>query len=328
MGSYVEVLSCFYATIQDLGRLGYRALGVPVSGALDRLSAAYANALVSNNPGEALIEAVGGSIELRAGSDVVVAVTGARCVATVDGYEVDMWKPIYLRAGSVLRVSSPQRGSVVYVAIAGGIDVPRVMGSRSTYLRARFGGYMGRALKPGDRLPVAEVDARRRWEEVSGRCAPSDVVTRALPRGVVELRATRGIHAEVLEPDLRTLLSSTYSISPKSDRMGYRLEGPELPRAKSLGRLVTVAVDRGYVQVPPDGRPIVLMADSQTTGGYAVALHVLPPDVDRLAQCPPGSQVRFVEVGQSEAENIVRKYFEELESPMLVSVEEEEYLYY
>jgi len=114
------------------------------------------------------------------------------------------------------------------------------------------------------------------------------------------------------------------SVSPKSDRMGYRLDGPLIEKAKGLGRLVTIAVDRGYVQVPPDGKPIVLMSDSQTTGGYAVALHVIPPDVDRLAQCPPGTHVKFSEVSHSEAEKIVENYLNELEKPRIVSVEEEE----
>ncbi len=184
-------------------------------------------------------------------------------------------------------------------------------------------------LKPGDRIPIVPVDASSRWREVAGKLVPSDIRNRILPTDIVELRATRGIHADILEPDLSTLLRSTYTVSPQSDRMGYRLDGPEIEKAKGLGRLITTAVDRGYVQVPPDGKPIVLMADSQTTGGYAVALHVLLPDVDRLAQCPPGSTVRFVEVSYSDAERIVKEYLEELEKPRITTVEEEEeYLYY
>ncbi len=329
MESYIEVLNSLFATIQDLGRVGYRSLGVPVSGAIDKLSAAYANALVGNDSREAVIEAIGGSIELKPSVDTIVAVTGAECRVLVDGVDMGMWKPVYLRAGSTLSISAPQRGFVVYIAIAGGINVARIMGSKSTYTRAAFGGYEGRVLKPGDRIPMVPVDASSRWREVAGKFVPSDIRNKLLPSDIVELRATRGIHASILEPDLSTLFRSTYTVSPQSDRMGYRLEGPEVEKAKGLGRLITIAVDRGYVQVPPDGKPIVLMADSQTTGGYAVALHVLLPDVDKLAQCPPGSLVRFIEVSPVEAEKVIEEYLEELERPRIATVEEEEeYLYY
>ncbi len=326
--SFVEVVSCGIASIQDMGRKGYRALGVPVSGALDRLSAAYANALVGNDVNEALIEVLGSEIELVFHVPSIVAVTGARCVVEVNGEEVRQWSPVFVKEGSRLRVSQPIRGFATYIAIAGGINVERILGSRSTYVRAGFGGLEGRYLKPGDRLPLKELDVRSLWDRVCGKSAPDYVRIANLPRGVVELRATLGIHYDLFS-DIETLFKGTYVVTPQSDRMGYRLDGPKLESATKLGRLPSLPVDRGYVQVPPNGLPIVLMSDAQTTGGYAVALHVIPPDVDKLAQCPPGTQVKFIEVSYEEAEEVVRKYLSLLEKPELIDVEEEfEYAYY
>jgi len=325
---FIEVLECGYATIQDLGRVGYRSMGVPVGGAMDRLSAAYANALVGNPSTEALIEVVGGPLAIRSSIDTVVAVVGARVRVTLNGSLVEEYRPIYLRRGSVLRISPPLRGFVTYVAVAGGIDVLPVLGSRSTYVRGGFGGLDGRVLRAGDRVPIKPVDAGAVWSRVCLYRAPSKLVYR-LPIDTVVLRATRGIHADLLEPDLSNiLLSSVYTVSLESDRMGFRLSGPAVPRARGLGRVVSVAVDRGCVQVPPDGVPLVLMADAQTTGGYAVALHLPPPEVDRLAQCPPGTRVRFVLIGESEAEEITARYLDEVERPVLEGVDEELYDYF
>ena len=324
---FIEILECGYATIQDLGRVGYRCVGVPASGAMDRLSAVYANALVGNSPSEAVIEVVGGPIALRPSVDTVIAVVGARVRVSVDGVPAEEYRPIYLRRGSVLRVSAPLRGLVTYIAVAGGIDVPRVLGSRSTYVRGGFGGLEGRALRPGDRVPIASIDASRVWSHVCTYRAPSTLVYR-LPVSTVILRATRGIHADLLGASLETLLRSVYTVAPDSDRMGFRLSGPVPEKAQELGRIISVAVDRGCVQVPPEGGPIVLMADAQTTGGYAVALHLPPPEVDRLAQCPPGTQVRFVLIDESEAEEMTARYLDELEEPRLEEVDEELYDYF
>ncbi len=319
----IEIEMSIHASVQDLGRYGYRALGVPVSGAMDRISAAYANALVGNDPREAVIEIVGGNFVFKVLRNTILAFTGAETRILVDGTPVEMWRPVWVREGSRIVVEPPRRGFVVYLAIAGGIDVEKIMGSYSTYYRAGFGGYEGRLLKPGDRIRGKPVDLEERWRTLASKTVPEHIKMR-IPSSdrVVELRATRGIHADLLEQDLPKLLSSIYVVSEKSDRMGYRLEGPELEHAKSLGRLISVATDRGYVQVPPDGKPIVLMADAQTTGGYAVAIHVLPPDVDTLAQCAPGYRVKFVEVGMDEAIEIVRRYLAELENPRLVEIEE------
>lgn len=310
------------ATIQDLGRQGYRSLGVPVSGALDVLSASYANALVGNEVSAALIEFTG-SITLRAGRDLVVAVTGGLPKVYVDQYEVPSWRPVYLRSGKELVVRPSDRGNIHYIAVSGGIECESVLGSKSTYVRGGF-GCLGRLLKVGDTLLVSDVDVEGLWSRVYG-LVPTKNLGERVPKKdeVLVLRVTKGVHAEQLQ-DLETLLKSEYVVTLENDRMGYRLDGPPLTSASSLGRLPSIPTDRGYVQVPPDGKPIVLMSDAQTTGGYAVALHVVPPDVDILAQARPGHKIRFVEVSIEDAERLTSSYLNEVEKPALTLEEGEE----
>ncbi len=304
-----------YATVQDLGRRGYRAVGVPVSGALDRLSAAYANALAGNRAGDAVLE-VFGTISLALPGDAVVAVTGGQPRVFLDDVEVNPWTPVYCRQGSVLRVLPTGVGRARYIAVSGGVVCEKVLESASTYAKAGM-GCLGRPLRPGDVLEVGGADPAEAWDRVADLKPPKELVSKHSRLGEsLALRATEGVHAHLLE-DLETLLRGYYVVAPESDRMGYRLEGEPLRSAGKLGRLPSIPTDRGYVQVPPDGRPIVLMSDAQTTGGYAVALHVIPPDVDLLAQLNPGQRVRFELVSLSEAENEVVKYLEELESPSL-----------
>ncbi len=304
-----------YATVQDLGRRGYRAIGVPVSGALDRLSAVYANALVGNKPGAAVIE-VSGTMTLGLQGDAIMSVTGGYPKVFLDNVEVEPWTPLYCRRGSTLRIYPTGAGRVHYVAISGGVVCEEVLGSMSTYTRGAM-GCLGRPLKPGDILDVGSADPVEVWERVSDLRPPEQLVSRyAKPEASLTLRATAGIHMHLLE-DADLLLRSEYLITPESDRMGYRLDGEPLSSARRLGRLPSVPTDRGYVQVPPDGKPIVLMSDSQTTGGYAVALHVIPQDTDFLAQLNPGQRARFKLIDLSEAEASVRNYLEEIDKPLL-----------
>ena len=322
---WLEVLRAFVASVQDLGRPGYRALGVPVCGALDRAAAAYANALVGNPLREAVIEAVGGGLEFRVvGGDAVLAVTGAEAEVRVDGEAAPLWQPFRVGEGSVVSVSRPKAGLAVYVGVSGGIAVKEVLGSKSTYARAGFGGLEGRMLKRGDKVPVGCVDVDAVWEVVKGRSAPEWVRSR-VPSGTATLRVTKGVHYGRAPEGFKELLEGPFAVSPQSDRMGFRLEGRVVEAVKGLGRLPSSPTDRGYVQVPPNGRPIVLMSDSQTTGGYAVLAHVIMPDVDVLAQCVPGQEVRFVEVGVREAERETIRYLNMLEQAVVTVVVEEEY---
>ncbi|MCD6278695.1 MAG: biotin-dependent carboxyltransferase family protein, partial [Desulfurococcales archaeon] len=219
-------------------------------------------------------------------------------------------------------ISPVREGFVVYVATSGGFRIKKVMGSKSTYYRACFGGLGGRLLKPGDRLRVSEVDLNSIWDLIAGKTAPDEVRGR-IPRqnSVVGVRVTKGVNYDLLKEEFENFLNNVYTVSPESDRMGYRLEGPVLDRAKSLGRLISMATDRGYVQVPPSGKPIILMSDAQTTGGYAVLAHVVPSDVDVVAQCAPGSRLRFIEVGTEVAEKIFLEYLLMLSHVKLIEEE-------
>ena len=312
----VEVLNAIYASIQDLGRFRYRSLGVPVSGALDKLSVAYVNALVGNGPNTPVIEVIASPIKLRVLNEAIVAVGGAWVDIKACGESVDPWEPVWLEEGCVIEVSPPKRGLVTYVAFAGGFEVDYVMGSASTYYRGGFGGFKGRLLRRGDVLRVKEVNLRDVWDRISSLEPPNWLTYRVPSKSACTiLKATEGVHADLIRKDLETILSSTYSVSPKSDRMGYRLLGPELSEVKSLGKLPSIATDRGYVQVLPSSELAVLMADAQTTGGYAVALHVLQPYVDILAQCGPYYRVKFSLVDLKEAEEITREYLTLLKEP-------------
>lgn len=304
-----------YVSVQDLGRKGYRAIGVPVSGALDSLSAVYANALVGNKSGAAVLEVLG-TISLRLLEEAVVAVTGGYPRVFVDNLEVKPWIPIHCRRGSTLRVTPSGVGRIHYIAISGGVLCEEVLGSVSTYARGAM-GCLGRPLKIGDVLETGSSDPAVAWEEVSELRPPEYLVSKhSSIESPLLLRATEGVHAHLLG-DLEILLSSEYVVTAESDRMGYRLDGNPLPSAKKLGRLPSIPTDRGYVQIPPDGKPIVLMSDAQTTGGYAVALHVFPQDADLLAQLNPGQKVRFKHADLDEAEAEVRKYLDEVEKPVL-----------
>jgi len=319
----IEVTRSFYASIQDLGRDGYRSIGVPVSGVLDRLSAVYANALVGNCLNEAVVEAIGGSFSFKViDGDAVVAVTGARTEVRVDDKVVSAWRPIWVENGSEVSISSVKDGFIVYVSVSGGFRIKKVMESKSTYYRAGFGGLSGRLLRPGDRLGVGEVNLDGVWDLVAGRTAPDKIKNR-IPRSdsIVGIRVTRGVNYDLLKEEFENFLSNVYTVSPESDRMGYRLEGPVLSKAKSLGRLISIATDRGYIQVPPSGKPIILMSDAQTTGGYAVVAHVIPSDVDIVAQCAPGYRLRFTEVSIDEAEKSVLEYLFTMNQVRLIEEE-------
>lgn len=287
-------------TVQDLGRRGCRASGVPLSGAMDAFALRVANALVGNPDGAAALELTLSGPELEFAVDALVALGGAEC----DG--LPSWKPLVVRAGQRLQVGPCGRGCRAYLAIAGGIDVPPVLGSRSTYLRAGFGGHEGRALKEGDVLrtgvPVIQHAAAA---GPSWRIDP-----RVLPAysNAPQIRVIRGAQADEFGEALFKLV---FSMSPQSDRMGLRLTGPALTRAGS-GDLLSSAVAPGTVQVPPDGHPVILMADAQTIGGYPQAAHVIAVDLPLVAQLRPGDSLQFVEVTLAEAQRLAQAREREL----------------
>jgi antagonist of KipI len=282
-------------TVQDAGRPGHRASGMPVAGAMDRLALATANRLVGNAPGAAALEftLVGGTFGFEEGA--VAALAGAEMPATLDGAPVGTGTRFTAPAGSTLTLGVARRGVRAYLAVAGGIDVAPVLGSRSTYLRAAIGGFEGRALRAGDRLPIGPPP--------SGAPTPPSRPLPAMPAagGTVVLRVIPGPQDGRFAPEgLETLLAATWKVTTLNDRMGYRLEGPVV-RLREGADIVTDAVVPGAVQVSGDGQPMVLMADCQTTGGYAKPFTVIGPDLRLLAQARAGDGVRFVTCTQEEA---------------------------
>ncbi|MBC7227728.1 MAG: biotin-dependent carboxyltransferase family protein [Thermoflexales bacterium] len=296
-------------TVQDLGRPGYERYGIPLSGAMDFLALRVANCLVGNPPGAAGLEITLAGPTLAATEPCLVAVTGADLAFQVDGREMPMWMSVFVRRGSVISFGGRRRGCRAYLAVAGGIEVPPVLGSRSTYLPGRFGGLDGRALRPGDRLPIGPVSGH--LPERAGRKPPPHLIPAWDDCPTV--RAVPGPQDDHFPPEgLETFFGSEYRVLPISDRMGYRLEGP--PVASRRAEVISDGVPPGAVQVPPDGQPLVMMADHQTTGGYPKIAVVIMADLPRLAQCVPGeSRVRFRAVSVTEAQYAYREMMGALE---------------
>lgn len=272
--------------VEDLGRPGYADLGVPTSGAADERAARLANRVVGNPPGDAVIEHLGGGLRLRAEVPVVLAIAGARADARVGSRAVPLATPFELGAGDALELGPADEGVRAYVAVRGGLDVPRTLGSRSTDTLSGLGPA---PLRPGDRLPVGAVrDARP-----VGNPEP----TPPLPRTTATLRATLGPRDDWFTASgLDTLATTTWRVSAASNRIGVRLEPADGAAAVERSRtdeLPSEGVVLGAVQVPPSGHPVVFLADHPVTGGYPVAAVVRHADLGLAAQLQPGDTVRF-----------------------------------
>jgi biotin-dependent carboxylase-like uncharacterized protein len=270
-----------FTTVQDCGRWGFQARGVPVSGAMDVFSHRLANALVGNRDDSATLEAtlIGPEMQFQAAS--TVAITGAEFRVTLDGTSVAMNRAFTVPAGSTLKFGDRLKGARAYVAVAGGIDVRPVLGSRATHVLSGMGGFEGRALRAGDALKTGSDPVT----EIVIACRASDPVI-LLPDGGATLRVIAG------PAGLRLLTSRRFTVSPRSDRMGYRLDGPDAVEASS-GEMISAPVPTGAVQVPPTGQPILLMSDHATTGGYAIAATVITADLPLAGQLAPGDWVEF-----------------------------------
>ncbi|WP_105974149.1 5-oxoprolinase subunit C family protein [Streptomyces geranii] len=271
-------------TVQDLGRPGYAHLGVPRSGALDAPAAALVNRLVGNPPGAAVLETTLNGCSLRPRCAVTVAVGGAPCPVTVDGRPAPWGAPVRVSAGALLDIGTALSGVRTYVAVSGGVTVEPVLGSRSTDLLSGLGPP---PLTHGAVLPLGH--------EI-GVHARVDVAPQPAPPAELVLRVTVGPRDDWFTPTaLRAFTTSTYRVSSASNRIGLRTEGPPLERAFP-GELPSEGMVLGAVQVPPDGRPVVFLADHPTTGGYPVIAVVRTADLPAAGQATPGTPVRFVPV--------------------------------
>jgi biotin-dependent carboxylase-like uncharacterized protein len=271
-------------TVQDLGRPGYAHLGVPRSGALDASTAALVNRLVGNPSGAAVLETTLNGCTLRPRCPVTVAVGGAPCPVTVDGRPVAWGAAVQVPAGALLDIGTALSGVRGYTAVSGGVAVEPVLGSRSTDLLSGLGPP---PLTDGAVLPLGHA---------IGAHARVDVLPQPAPPAELVLRVTVGPRDDWFTPAaLRAFTTSTYRVSSASNRIGLRTEGPPLERAFG-GELPSEGMVLGAVQVPPDGRPVVFLADHPTTGGYPVIAVVRTADLSAAAQATPGTPIRFVPV--------------------------------
>jgi len=300
-------------TVQDLGRPGYQKDGIIVSGAMDARALRVANLLVGNDEDAAGLEITLLGPRIRFETDQLLALTGAHLSPTLNGQPVGLNRPVWVRAGTELAFGAPVAGSRTYLAVAGGVAVAPVLGSRSTYLRAGFGGLHGRALHAGDVLPTGALSAAGQqllrhlrhgaspsgWGQAKWTPGP-DVCPKPARHPII--RAIRGPEYEDFSPgSQQDFWQQPFTVTAEADRMGYRLQGPPLERRSAI-ELLSSAVAFGTVQVPAGGQPIVLLADHQTTGGYPRIAQVITADFSALAQVAPGQVIRFEEVALAEAQ--------------------------
>ncbi|WP_425060004.1 biotin-dependent carboxyltransferase family protein [Sporomusa carbonis] len=288
----------FFTTIQDNGRWGYQAYGMPVAGAMDRYAYRVANLLVGNKAGAAVIEMTILGATFKFDESQLVAICGADMQAKLDGVGVNNWSSFVVRKGSELKFEYAVTGCRAYLAVRGGIDVPSVLGSRSTYTRAKIGGLEGRALRQGDVLNIAQD-----IEDIENGIQTRVLEAQYIPcyDQNISLRVLLGPQADMFTAEaITTFLNNEYVITDEADRMGYRLVGPKITHVNKAD-IVSDALPFGAIQVPAHGMPIIMMADRQTTGGYAKIGTVISPDLSKLAQAKPGDLVHFSLCSENEA---------------------------
>lgn len=295
-------------TIQDGGRFGYQGSGFATNGVMDHRAFTIANLLVENEPNAPVLEFALAGPTLRFSTNTFIAITGADFSATIDGNPAPRYTAIMVHRGSILRFGAPKAGCYGYLAIAGGsVRVPEVMGSRSTNLKCGFGGWKGRALAPGDYLPFVTKSMDFLPNLGSHRLEHGDEAHYELDAAEVELRVILGPQEDAFtDAGLETFWHCAYETTTKCDRMGYRLDGPEI-ETKHGSDIISDGIAFGAVQVPSHGRPIIMLSDRQTTGGYAKIGTVATVDVPKLVQRVPGSRIRFAPVTVQQAQTLVRE---------------------
>ncbi len=292
-------------TVQDLGRPGYYHIGIPLSGAMDMLAAQSANLLVGNPEGAALLEVVFMGPEVEFQRDATVAVTGAELPPKINGEERPTWTSFAVKKGDVLSFAFLKKGARAYVAISGGIDVPVVLGSRSTYTLGALGGFEGRKLAAGDVLPLGEAGNIR-----EGRTVPEAL--RRSPGSPAELRILTGIYwHRITEASGRQFLADTWKVAPEADRIGYRFRGgkpldfvtrePPFGAGSDPSNIVDACYPYGSIQVPSGTEPIVLHRDAVSGGGYFMVGAVISADMDLIGQLQPHMPARFEAVTMEQA---------------------------
>jgi len=298
----------FFTTIQDLGRYGYAHLGISPAGAADPVSLRIANLLVGNEENAPALEMTLLGATLEFAEPAIIAITGADCGPTVCSDQVRIHTAIVLRPGAVLQCGSITTGARSYLAMQGGLDVPLVMGSASTWAPVHLGGFQGRRLQKGDVLQIRRHGTLR--ARVLRPGALNDLYRPA------PLRVTRGAQQDWFAPEtFETLFSGAYVVSDQSDRNGVRLKG-EAVRPREQSELLTDGIPLGAIQVPPDGQPIILSVDQQTTGGYPKIANMIAADMHRVGQLRPRDEVRFAEVSIADAVRALREQEQSLKEAL------------
>ena len=292
-------------TVQDLGRPGYYDIGIPLSGGMDRLALKAANLLVGNKEGAAVLEAVFLGPELEFTADATVAVTGAEMPPKVNSEARDCWTSFKVKKGDILSFEFLKKGARAYIAVSGGIDVPVVLGSRSTYTLGALGGFKGRKLDAGDELPVGKGRGAR-----EGRAVP--LALRRTPSAPAALRMLPGLYWHRITADAgKHFFADTWKVAPEADRIGYRFKGGRplefVPREPPFGagsdpsNIVDACYPYGSIQVPGGTEPIVLHRDAVSGGGYFMVGTVISADMDLIGQLQPHTPAQFVEVTMAQA---------------------------
>jgi antagonist of KipI len=296
----------FLTTVQDGGRPGYRGYGMPLSGAMDYFSHITGNLIVGNEPAQSSLEItlIGPVIEFS--GSALIAVTGAETDTMINGKPIEMWCSVKVKRNDRLSFGSFDTGARVYLAVSGGLDVPLVMGSASTYLRGKIGGYGGRRLMAGDKISLNKSHLLFRKR-------------RKLPLGMIPewrkdvcLRVMHGLDFKTFsDEDTGLFFSSLYQVSNNSDRMGIRLSGPGLG-VGSKADVISYPLAAGTIQVPGDGQPVIMLADSQTVGGYRQIGYIATADIWKTGQLKPGDRVNFTVIGYDDAVSALRELKREI----------------
>lgn len=314
-------------TIQDEGRKGYEKFGIVVSGAMDIFSLNLANILVGNDINEACIEATVLGPELKISENTLIAITGGDLLPTINGVSVENNKPIFIKSESILSFKGLAKGCRAYIAFAGGFLIPKVLESKSTYIRGKIGGINGRVLIKGDIIKIDKktnlsekiINSLLKYKEKSGFIEAMWFVKNPFNYTTKNqvIRVFEDMQYNLTdEESLNNFFNKSYTVTSKSDRMGYRLEGSKI-KFKEKIEMISGEVSLGTIQVPPDGNPIILLADRQTAGGYPKFVHVIKADIPLLAQLPPNSTIKFKKVSIYEGENLYYnnyKYLNEIKN--------------
>lgn len=288
-------------TIQDKGRWGYQKFGMSVAGVMDNFATRVANILVGNEEYEAVIEATLLGVEILFNCDEVISITGANMNPKINGNTVPMWTSLYVKAGDKLTSTGAVSGLRSYIGFSRGLDVPEIMGSKSTFTRGNLGGFEGRKLNAGDEIKLGKKELPK-----SGSYLP-DLYKPDYSKNNI-IRVVLGPQDDYFDKEaIDTFLSSKYTITSEADRMGYRLDGPKIEHIDGAD-IVSDGIVFGSVQVPGHGSPIIMMADRQTTGGYTKIATVITPDLPKLAQMSPGNTMNFEMVSVEESHRIYKDY--------------------